>query len=275
MFYNTTTFGGLGTAFLPTFYRRVRYGGNAITEDIRAAFQSFAQLLEWAPPRKVPFAQGPKKCTLAYADAFFVCGDESFAPPTAANRDFKASQLSKNGWGLVVISREGAWCARGQLPEFVIQRLAEKKTLIFFLETAAQCIMNWIFAQELGEHYWSFVENEGSKFALTKGFSRDTDTNAIISLFWGHSAVTGTHPWFERVASEAQVADGVSRDDWSLPNACGWTCIELALDEIWRVVLRVLDDGGVASLSHIQDLAAAARRARDAAGLPCPTTAMG
>ena len=57
-----------------------------------------------------------------------------------------------SGWGVAIV-RKGlpTLCARGSLPRSVLEKLAKKKTYIFFLETVAQCLGAWLFAEELGD----------------------------------------------------------------------------------------------------------------------------
>ena len=88
--------------------------------------------------------------------------------------------------------------------------MRSKRTYIFLLEVIAQCIGLWIFWPELGPQCWAFVDNEGAKFSLRKGYTKDDDVNAILSLFAAAGAITGCTPFFDWVSSEAQVADGIS-----------------------------------------------------------------
>ncbi len=89
----------------------------------------------------------------------------------------------------------------------------EKEAFILFLEVAAQCLACWFFEAVLGHAYWAFVDNMAARFSLLKGYSRDRDANAMVSLCWGRVTVAGSATWFEHVPSKAQLADAVSRQD--------------------------------------------------------------
>ena len=255
-FYQTAVFGRLGRAALRALYRRARFGGSTLTVDLRAALQAILFMLRHAPPRQIctVFREEPRPAM--YADAFFevdgVNRGFSYFDTNPKEKD-KVNAKSRNGWGIVLVRRGHAnICARGSLPRGVMAKMKSKKTFIFFLETLAQCLGAWLFEKELGDTYWAFIDNEGARYSLLKGYSRDQDANAIISLFWGHAAMCKTAPWFERVPSAAQLADGVSRDDWELPFAQGWLRIEPNFDGIWDILFDMIGSGHIAGPTHIQ-----------------------
>ena len=92
--------------------------------------------------------------------------------------------------------------------------------------------------------------------------------NAITSLLCGYAAKVGSCPWFERVASAAQVADTVSRGDLELANSQNWQEVQLDLTEIWQIVRNVIRAGAIATDDHIEALHAAIVRARDKSAAP-------
>ena len=163
---------------------------------------------------------------------------------------------SRNGWG-VVVCRAGrpTLYANGEVPGRLLKCLASKKTYIFILEVIAQCIGAWYFQAVLGKEYWSFVDNVGARFSLVKGYSRDADANAIVSLFWHAAAEVLAAPFFEHVPSSAQLADKVSRNEHADALHQGWTRVDLDLDDLWDLLAEVITSGGVAQREHVAKLA--------------------
>ena len=261
IFTNASTFGALGAAALRPLYRRASYGGTKLDTDIEAALHMLGYLLRNAPPRSSSLALPTSEAPILYADAFYTC--------RGATR--KASQLSvddltdphaTSGWGVVVISGKEAWHFGGSVPHEVFTALKKKKTYIFLLEVVAQCMGTWLMARELQPHFWAFVDNVGAEHALRKGFSRDRDANAIISLFWAAAAHCTTRPWFERVPSAAQLADGVSRNDDTAAQCIGSKRLDFDFDEIWGIIIDMVSAGGLADTSHRDSLLAAVNRQR-------------
>ena len=126
----------------------------------------------------------------------------------------------------------------------------------------------WLLAPELGSDCWAFVDNVGAEFALRKGFSRDRDANAVISLFWGAAALTGVRPWFERVPSKAQLADEVSRGDDSLILTLGSRRLDFDYTGIWQVVVEMIGTGGLANHEICSRLVATVSEQRRKFNLP-------
>ena len=275
-FYTTTTFGSSGVAALKPLYQRAhnadpqaRFGkDHSLSPGLAAALPSLEWTLTFAPPRSTKLARTENDFSCLYADAFFESeAGEKFRPSELEG--FPHEQITanpgSNGWGIVVIKGDRVWQTRGSAPASLMARLAKKKTYIFYLEALAQCLGAWLFEAELGEAYWAFVDNTGAEFALRKGYSKDADANRLTALFWATISDTGSCPWFERVASAAQVADGPSRGDmaWKLPGHC--TTVDFDLTEIYRILG---DNAGlIPSDAEIKHLRAEVQLARTRAGL--------
>ena len=131
---------------------------------------------------------------------------------------------------------------------------SRKRKLTFFIEVIAQCSRQWLFHPELGIHYWSFVDNVGARFALTKGYSRDRDAEAIASLLWNSVAARGTAPWFEHVPSKAQLADAVCRAGLDGATAHDWRGWQADVNGIWRLMCDLLSREGIADLKTSNEL---------------------
>ena len=69
-------------------------------------------------------------------------------------------------------------------------QFAERDTYIGFLELSLPLVALIIWGHRLlGQACWFFVDNNGAGFALAKGLSGDRDFDALLSSFWGVSAV--------------------------------------------------------------------------------------
>ena len=74
---------------------------------------------------------------------------------------------------------------------------------------------------------------------MIKGYSNVTSVNNLMSTFWCFCARNMKEPWFERVSSKANIADGVSRSDFSLANEHKWTRHNLDLSPLWPFLAQV------------------------------------
>ncbi len=149
------------------------------------------------------------------------------------------------------------------MPPETIAKLVTKKTHVFFLEVLAQCLGAWLFAAELGEAFWAFIDNVGARCSLSKGYTKNENGNALVSLFWHHAAGRMTLPWFEHVPSAAQLADGISRDDWTIPRARGWLLIQPDFTDFWDLLHDIFDSGQLATRQHVARLEDWVRVQRD------------
>jgi hypothetical protein len=240
-FLHTAVYAKLGRANLRAIYRRANFGGRKLAEDLRCSLWAALQILEHAPPRYIELNVPRNNRPIIYADAFFEMDAHHFKLSHFTEVPDLAGTLTPsitNGWG-IVFARKGhrTEYMRGCIPSFVFEVLRSKKTYIFLLEVVAQCMGLWIFGDRLEGSYWSFVDNVGARFSLTRGYSRDPDANSIISLFWLTVLGLGAAPWFEHVPSDAQLADAVSRADYTEADRQGWLEIQADLDPIWELLV--------------------------------------
>ena len=207
-----------------------------------------------------------------YADAFFEM-DGTKHRPAASPMSHWTPRLATsfpNGWGVVVRcpTTGVTWYACGVVPSCILARFTLRRQCIFLLETLAQCLASWLFYHELGQWYLSFVDNTASQWALTQGYSRDPEANAIFALFWTSAALLGSHPWFERVGTNAQLADGVSRNDFADAKRLQWKHFDADLTEVWEVVVTSVEQHVVASRAASAAIKKAVDKQRTRAGLP-------
>ena len=267
IFTNSSTFGCLGAAALRPLYRRAAYGGTKIDTDIEASLHLLRTLLHSAPPRSTSLAPCCSSSPMLYADAFYVVHGVSRRVADFSAND-NIDQSTTNGWGVMVIKDGLKWHFSGSVPSKVFTALKSKKTYIFLLEVVAQCFGAWLMAPELLPSCWAFVDNVGAEHALRKGFSRDRDANAVISLFWSVAAATGVRPWFERVPSNAQLADGVSRGSDELAVELGSRKLNFVYDDFWDIIVDMVEAGGLADSTFTKRMLKAISTQRKAVGLP-------
>ncbi len=146
-----------------------------------------------------------------YADAYFLMGDLHFKPSSENIPEEWSKEDCKfyeNGWGVVAFLGEHmpAVTMHGSVPPDVIQLFCSRKAYIYFLETWGQIVASFALAEWLSGPYLSFVDNEASKFALLKGYGKDTGINNMIGTFWLDKAEHNSFPWFERVSSQRRAS---------------------------------------------------------------------
>ena len=128
--------------------------------------------------------------------------------------DIKECKFFDNGWGAVIFPRM-RHCRRTMWNR-------DWRAFIYFLEAWAQIVVSLAFGPFLGTHYVSFCDSEAAKHALLKGYGKDECINNMLGMFWTTCAIEGSSPWFERVTSEANQSDEISRDNSDLVMKSGW-----------------------------------------------------
>jgi hypothetical protein len=256
-FYNSAVFARLGRALLRPIYRRAHFGGVELGVDLSASLEAALEMLLHAPPRVVPVRVSAYGRPSLYADAFYETKHGIRKAGDSQGETPELHQLTgiRNGWGIVLI-RPGYTpeFMFGSIPEKLLTKFKSKKTFIFIIEVIAQCLGQWLFQKELGTHYWSFVDNVGARFSLTKGYTRDRDANAVVSLFWASVAARGTAPWFEHVPSKAQLADAVSRGDLDTARERAWKGWTIDTSAIWDLIGDLVTKGGIATFDTAAEL---------------------
>ena len=251
--------GRVGRAALkPLFGRQHTSTPNRkLTHALRAGCVSLMHILDWAPPRFVPFAPSTSKAPVLLADAFFQVGGARW---NVGDSDMPAVWPAEslddcaNGLGAVLLPVDGSRPEyfASSVPTEVLAAFATRRQFIFFLEAVAQCLPAWHWAQRLAGGpagaFVSFCDNSSAQGALVKGYTADPPCNVLIALYWSSMAVLGAAPWFERVSSKDNIADAVSRFDFTEAESQGWLRVHPPLDKVWEVLLRAVRDLDYGSL---------------------------
>ena len=153
-----------------------------------------------------------------------------------------SSMQFPNGWGVVVDGYPVMYCG-GTIPDSILSGFRKRKQYIFLLETFAQVLVLLLFWPEMGPYYMSYINNLASQWALTKGYSSDSECNTIVGLFWIMSGILGISPWFERVPSKAQLVDAPSRGVLSFGKSLGWRRLDFHLDPLWEAISTTIQEG--------------------------------
>ena len=245
-------FGKVGRCAMRALWTRAamtdHHAPHSLNDAIETSIRSLEQILLTCPPRTIPWKKD-RPHALIYTDAYFQLGEQVVKIGQARDFDWQSrtpSQISENGWGFIVIpdSRhpERALAMFGRVPDDVVKVYSGTKAFIYFLEALAAIIAPMMLRKILPDAHYSFVDNEAAKFALIKGYGKQTRVNNLIAAYWSFVTRSQSSPWFERVSSGANWADSVSRNDWSLVQKRGWTRLHARLNHVWPILIKIAKD---------------------------------
>ena len=238
-----------------------------LTMALRSALLTIQYILRNAKPRVQQYLTSHVHHTVIYADAFFLMGERQYRPSdTNIPTDWDAAAASHytNGWGAVVFlptdsGHHAAFCLRGEVPAHVLAAFCSRRAFIYFLEAWAQVLCCIAFEEWITPDYIAVVDNEAAKYALIKGYGRDCNINAIISIYWAPQADQGWRPWMHRVSSADNISDEVSRNDFTMAKALNWHRVHIDTEDIYKIILRAADNILFAHTHALQQLQMAVR----------------
>ena len=116
-----------------------------------------------------------------------------------------------------------------------------ESTIISELETLAVALALKLWYPILqSSHTGFFVDNEGSKFALIKGYSCSINMTCVCDLVCDMLDENVIKPWYSRVPSSSNISDGPSRGlshEWlSHFTKCSSNDVTVAFEEIMSLV---------------------------------------
>ena len=76
--------------------------------------------------------------------------------------------------------------------------------------------------RHLPELWVAWIDNSAGEAVLRKGYGKDVAVNGVLAAFWALASKMQWSPEFNRVKSESNIADAVSRGDLSTAKAQGW-----------------------------------------------------
>ena len=64
----------------------------------------------------------------------------------------------------------------------------------------------------------------------------------MLGMFWTNCAIEGKSPWFERVTSDANLSNEISRNNVNIVIQSGWHLIDLELKATYEILIRAAKD---------------------------------
>ena len=192
-------------------------------------------LEEWA---KAVVSQAPRTIFLEPRGQVVVCCSDGFL-------DGEGSTL-RAGVGAIIADREtGTFEAFGvMLPQTVLRKLctaAGTERVIAEVELLAVMAAKKFWRAHLGK--WAgrrvafYVDNEGARYGLIKGYSPNRLCASLLSACWRCDADSMAASWYERVPTRSNCADGPSRLRFeNLPDVEGRRVVRVdgpSLDLVW------------------------------------------
>ena len=190
-------FGRLGKVALQELTRHAY--ASPFTEKISDALRNALKLL-----KERVLGGKPRVLSCRMLDTLFLLTDASFEPESGA------------GLGAVLVSEKGAVMAwfglKVNLDQLSILMEGGKETVIGELETLAVAMALLLWTKHLDStQLLVYIDNEGSRYALIKGYSVSRSITAICALAATTLDAHYVLPWFGRIPSVSNLADFPSR----------------------------------------------------------------
>ena len=211
-------FGRLAKSCLRVFHARTLSRDGKLDDEALAAVKAYCDILKRAPARQVSAAK--KECFYLYTDASLEEGENG---PCA-------------GLGGVIVDPTGlplqffSWFPEQEDMTMLGIDLGTK--CIFLLELLAVCIGFWLWGDIFGgSSLVAFTDNEAAKACLVKGSSAHPIANKLLFCQAVLEVERMCLPWFSRVPSLSNIADGPSRKDGNEPLLEGLPLIDFNFAE--------------------------------------------
>ena len=216
-FASTQAYGRIGKAMLRAFNRRQHEEGRVhLNSQLKASIQWWLQNLPRLPERPVPTDFRGRPVVISYSDGEGAQGQVGIA-------------LWRQGYP---IGRAGVI----SIPPDLRSRWDERQKLcrfndIYEVEAVGPLLVLHNFGRELAGCLWlHFVDNAAALSTLVRGSSSVESGEHITGLTWSHIVGCGCFPWFDRVESDSNPTDGLSRGRLQGP----WVLEQIQLPrELW------------------------------------------
>ena len=199
--------GRTGALALRAVRRAIGVTSEGATERLRAALRELSEHVLSAAPRRIPLlcTQPP---VLVLSDAAFeggvaTLGAVVFDPSSKTFEFFEATFSTST----VAMWQRDAVTAHSESPKL-------KEQIICQAELAAVVVAVATWAELLSQRdVLLFVDNDPAKDALVNGSSRSSSSSEMVRFCRLLCARHAIAPWFDRVPSPSNIADGPSRGD--------------------------------------------------------------
>ena len=183
----------------------------------------FVDFLKTGPPREI---------SSSTADALHIFTDACYE---------KESTTWVCGIGGVAVSTCGVW-QHFSLPLSNEQRVAlgelQKKQIIFEAETLGALVALGVWSRQIRfRRCVLYVDNEGTKFSLIKGYADNNVVDRLAQVFAALESEAHTYLWISRVASFSNVADEPSRGESDRLSKYASNCVNPEAESVLDVVL--------------------------------------
>ena len=199
----TATFGRFGRAKLRPISRRAYEGHTMLNYQLQECLVWWMRFLKTYTPRPVPFRLRMKHLTRSYSD-----GEGSLAGVGVAVWSTRISSPVA-GYMKVPPDIRDLW-----------QRRAGNGVYrdIFLVEAIGPLMILEEFTHLVEDAMWvHYIDNSGAQYALVNGPSSIMSADVIIGETWMRIEKVGAWAFFDRVESEANPIDGVSRGKYNGP----------------------------------------------------------
>ena len=204
LFADAQIFGRVGRRCTRVFAKCAATQKHVFGEDDIFFLKTFVHMLDTGLPREIscfPASSG----TLIFTDACYE----------------KDADFWRSGVGGVLYDVElDAWrffSLEVSSKQLVLLGEETKDQLIFEVETLAAVIAYILWTPLLKSQFCiMYVDNEGTKFSLVKGFSENPCVCKLVQRFALHESETHIMSWISRVPSHSNISDGPSRNDLKL-----------------------------------------------------------
>ena len=211
--------------------RRRRQRDWPLSTAIKEAINWLRQRLQRAGPRL--------EVAVIYADAFFELGGRRVRPSEDLPETLNFAPASfSNGFGFVATIKGHTWFFAGSVPMWFTRHFSSRRAFIYMLKAVAQVVPLVALQSLLPQHLLLFIDNEPARQGLMKGYGKDPQINKLIQAVWSLIEDRQWWPEWQRVCSEANVSDAVSRFCFANAYAECWEWFGFNLDETLRCILH-------------------------------------
>ena len=116
----------------------------------------------------------------------------------------------------------------GEIDQDLMDKWIPRKNQIIMIELLAVVLVLKKFGNELsGKRITGLIDSEPVLDALIKGQSQQEDMQKLIRVFWDLVAHHNIIIYLDRVSTDSNPADGMSRDGQSEAEALGWHIVPI------------------------------------------------
>ena len=177
----------------------------ALTPSIRSSLHLILQFLRISPDREV---------LLKHSAPLILYTDASDVPGRVPQRLLGAVLFDPLDNGLFY----STW----PVPSSLVSTWLPKKSFMGQLELLAApfALTTWE-PRITNRSILLFIDNDSAAASLVKGYSPQHDSASIVGEFWLLAASLRSHVYIDRVESKSNIADGPSRNDFTLVKSLG------------------------------------------------------